>query len=361
MKIKQLTIQNFRNLAWVDLKPESTFNVIYGINGSGKTSFLEAVSYLAMGRSFRSNKYQNLIRNGQQGFVVSGSIESDTPNHLDRIGIARSRGRDSNDLQISINGKHVNRLIDLINHICVQIIQPQGIDLITGGPEQRRSFIDWGVYYSNQDYQSIWFNYKKILQQRNMLLKMKASDEEISVWDDLLCNLSEKITTLRENYLNCLNAILSEKVNQFLPQFCFTFSLSRGWENRSELRSLLRSSLERDKLLGYTFYGCHRADIKIRCDQNLASETLSRGQLKLLVCAMRLSQGTLLQLQHNKSCIYLIDDLSSELDAHSKHILLSDLFRFKNQVFITNISKDLDVPDTDSCNFINIAESIQDF
>lgn len=361
MKINQLTIQNFRNLAWVELKPEASFNVIYGKNGSGKTSFLEAISYLAMGRSFRTNKYQNLIANGQQGFVISADVESDESGYTDRIGISRSRSRENNGLQISINGRNVSRLLDLVNHICVQIIQPQGVELVSGAPELRRNFIDWGVYYSNQDYQDIWSRYKKLLQQRNFLLKSKSPDEEIAIWDDLLCNLSEKITSYRENYLNQLNEIIHEKIGYFLPQFKFSFSLSRGWENRSELRSLLRSNLERDKLLGYTFYGCHRADLRIKCDQNQASETLSRGQLKLLVCAMRLSQGTLLQRQHNRSCIYLIDDLSSELDAHSKHILLSDLFRYKNQVFITNISQDLDVPEADSCNFINIAESIQVF
>ena len=107
---------------------------------------------------------------------------------------------------------------------------------------------------------------------------------------------------------------------------------------------MLDSNLEKDRILGYTFYGCHRADLKIKCNNFSASETLSRGQLKLLVCAMRLAQGSLLKQQIGKSCVYLIDDLSSELDPISREILLNDLKDCKSQVFLTIISKDIQTP-----------------
>ncbi len=361
MRILKLNVCNFRNLTYLELEPSATFNLVYGPNGSGKTSLLEAISFLALGRSFRGTRYPNLINRDKSVLTVSAGIESDRTGFTDTVGISRSRQRDSHDLKLVINGRQSHRLLDLIDKLCVQAIHPQGTELITGGPELRRHYLDWGVYYHNPEYSSCWQQYRKILEQRNVLLKRAAPTPEIVVWDELLCSLAEIITAFREKYLSSLREILTEKCGRFLPNLKLDFSLHKGWENRMELRSLLHSNLEKDRALGYTFYGCHRAELKIKCNQSPAGETLSRGQLKLLVCAMRLSQGWLLQRQMSRSCVYLIDDLSSELDNHSRDLLLDDLYRYNNQVFITNISEDLSFPKHIDCKHIDIAHAIADF
>ena len=327
MFLSRLVISDFRNLEMLDFKPAPGFNVIYGPNGSGKSSVLEAVSYLALGRSFRGYNYQFLIKNGRKSFSVFASVKENHAALTDNIGIAKGRGE---DLQIKINGSKVQRLIDLVDKICVQIIHPQGIELVTQGPELRRNFIDWGVYYSEPKFKDLWFNYKRVIKQRNILLKSKASDFEISVWDELLSSLSEK-----------LNVFLSAQCEQFLPKFSLKFELHSGWNKDFKLRDLLAQNLEKDRVLGYTFYGCHRADLKIKSDSVSAGATLSRGQLKLLVCAMRLAQGLLLKHETGRSCIYLIDDLNSELDSNSQKILLDNLKQCSCQVFITNISREM--------------------
>ena len=341
MDICKLFIQNFRNIAWLDVEPSLGINIIYGPNGSGKTSFLEAISYLACGKSFRSSKYKNLISQFADNFTVSANI-IDEAKIKHTLGISRDRSRD-NDLKISVNSNKSSRIYDLADKLCVQVIHPQSYELIMGSPDTRRQFIDWGVYYSMQDYKNLWNKYRKILVQRNSLLKSKASREEIVVWDDLLCEYSEQITKYRKEYLKEFNEIFSEKIKKFLPGFSINCSLSQGWDSRSNLRSLLSLNLEKDKVLGYTFYGCHRADLKIKSCQQAASDILSRGQLKLLICAMKLSQGSLLFRQKGRRCIYLIDDLTSELDCLSRKLLLNDLSGFSNQVFITNIAGDLDL------------------
>ncbi len=357
MYIQRLFIQNIRNIGWLEIQPSSGINLIYGPNGAGKTSLLEAISYLALGRSFRSSKFHNLISTGKNDFIVSAQV-LDENNLESTLGVSRGRKRD-NDLQISINKKRANRLTDLVDKICVQVIHPQSVELVTGSPELRRHFIDWGVYYSNKDYKDIWSQYRKILLQRNALLKNKAAFDEIIIWDDLLCNLAEKITDLRTKYLDSFNQIFREKTQEFLPGFDITCSLSKGWENQTDLRSLLGLNLEKDRLLGYTFYGCHRADLKIKSSQLSASETLSRGQLKLLVCAMKLSQGSLLFKQTGRKCIYLIDDLTSELDPNSRSLLLKELSCFSNQVFITNIAGDIELPSHNNILRLDISKSIQ--
>ncbi len=360
MLIKRIYIQNFRNIKHLDIKPDLNVNLIFGPNGSGKTSFLEALSCLALGRSFRGAKTPHLIAHDEQSFVLSTEIQQDQSISTDTIGMMRTRTR-GESVQISINGQRTNRLIDIIDKLCVQIIHPQGTELITGSPEERRAFLDWGVYYTFPRFKELWMDYRRILGQRNALLKDRSRNipsSMFTVWDDMLCELSEKITSMREHYLADIRPELNRITAKFLPEIKFDFSLSQGWEKGLKLRDLLSLNIEKDRNLGYTFYGCHRADLKIKTNQSPASETLSRGQIKLLVCAMRLSQGSDLFKENNQSCVYLVDDINSELDQHSRSLLLSEILENNNQLFITNITKDIEFLGIKTPKLIDIQQEI---
>ena len=177
----------------------------------------------------------------------------------------------------------------------------------------------------------------------------------MGVWDEALARLSEQITQKRQAYLEQLQVILQEIVGQFLPDFHLKFELNQGWEKGQDLRVLLAQNLEKDRGLGYTLYGCHRADLKIKNNNISAGATLSRGQLKMLVYAMRLAQGMLLRQLTNRTCIYLIDDLNSELDDRAQRILLDTLVSCQHQVFISNIQQELLFPsDTSQCKVFNL-------
>lgn len=363
MHIKRLVINDFRNLEYVELDPCEGFNFICGPNGSGKTSIIEAIHYLSLARSFRTNVYQYLIRQGAPAFNIFALVHEDNESIDCTLGLSRSRGEKP---VIKINSDPISRMVDLIDHICVQIIHPQGVDLITKEAEGRRGFIDWGVYYTDAEFKSLWLKYRKVLKQRNSLLRreyLKAKglstkvedseasngsflsfNDEISIWNESIAVLSEQITQKRLNYLNDLQVILQDIIGQFLPNFTIKFELNFGWEKSQDLRSLLAQNLEKDKALGYTLYGCHRADLRIKNNTISAGATLSRGQLKMLVYALRLAQGMLLKEQSKKACIYLIDDLNSELDDNSQKILLNTLLQCNHQVFISNIQQELFFP-----------------
>ena len=360
MKIKRLNITNFRNLSSLYIEPSPNFNVIFGNNGTGKTSFLEAISYIGLGRSFRQSKYQSLVKESEQFFAINAHILNDDSSYIDEIGICRYKERNK-PIQLKVNQQSTNRISDIVRMLSVQVIHPQCSQLILGGPEYRRSFIDWGLFYSDASYIELWNKYQKILSQRNSLLKQKTQDDYIEFWNNILSETGEMISEKRENYLNKLLPYFFENLSKFLPNFDFDFVYQKGWENGSNLGSMLALNIEKDRLLGYTFYGCHRADLKIKCNQFAASEMLSRGQLKLLVCAMSLAQGQLLKSLSSKSCVYLIDDLSSELDLTSRQLLLDQLVSSDNQVFLTNISKDIELPQSSSTSFLDIEASIKDF
>ncbi|MGN0915380.1 MAG: DNA replication/repair protein RecF [Succinivibrio sp.] len=358
MLIERLIITNYRNIVSLDVEPSKNFNIIYGPNGSGKTSFLEAISYLGLGHSFRKARLHSLINNEMPFFAISAKIADDKGIRSDNIGILRYKDSKQNSL-ISINSSKSNKLSDLVSYLSVQVIHPQGIELVLDGPELRRAYLDWGLYYSNKEFVSVWSNYRKLLAQRNMLLKRGDKLDDIKLWDDTFCNYANRLTELREKYLEDLTPILNEKLSKFLPNFSFTFHYSKGWENRCSLRSLLDLNLEKDRVLGYTFYGCHRADLKVKCNNSAASETLSRGQLKLLVCALRLSQGQLLRNDSGINCIYLLDDLSSELDPNSRQLLLDELHACGCQVFMTNISKDLGFQEFGDVSYLDIHQALK--
>lgn len=360
MLIKHIRINNFRNIESLDITPNSLVNLIYGPNGCGKTSFLEAISCLAIGRSFRKAKNSNLVKSGEQSFTLTAKIEQDNSSLVDHIGLLRSRNR-SEPVKISINGHKTTRLLDIIDKISLQIIHPQGTALISGEPSERRGYLDWGVYYSQTEFKQKWLIYRRLLEQRNALLKNKNQPfipQQFAVWDDMLANLSEEITNMRNNYLADLLPELERLTAAFLPGLKFNFLLSQGWEKGLNLRDLLSLNLEKDRVLGYTFHGCHRADLKIKVNSFPAGETLSRGQIKLLICAMKLSQGTILYKKTGKRCIYLVDDLNSELDQHSRELLLNEILNSKNQLFITNITDDIQLPAGGSSLRFNIKESL---
>lgn len=358
MYIKKLFVENFRNLSWLEFSPAEGVNLIYGANGSGKTSLLEAISYLSLGRSFKTSKYHSLISNGKSGFIISSKIKEDSDKPEITLGISRDRFRDK-DLHIKINSNKVSNLSELVDKICVQIMHPQGIELITGLPEVRRRFLDWGVYFSVPDYLKLWAKYRRILAQRNWLLKTNSSEAQIVVWDDLFCSLAEKINYYRIRYLKEYIDIFNDKIAKFLPDLTFEFSFYNGWDSEVDLRSAVSLHLEKDRFLGYTFYGCHRADLRLKASNQTAADFLSRGQLKLLVCAMKLSQGYLFFKQTGRKCIFLIDDLTSELDIHSRNLLLNDLSALSNQVFITNISENIDFPGFNNVSCFDIAGNIK--
>ena len=357
MKITNILISNFRNIKASRLITSSNINIIYGDNGCGKTSLLEAISYLSICRSFRGTNANYLIQNKEQEFVLNASIEENLDDLLikSNLGIVRNRSQDN---IVSINGKKTNRLTELIDKICTQAIYPECVDLIIQGPDFRRKFLDWGLYYQYSDFKNLYAQYRKVLKQRNSLLKSNVSNDQIFMWDELLAALSIKINYYREQYLVVFLKELQDILSSFLPGLNFNFSLSKGYPKDAKLIDLLRENLEKDKCLGYTLYGCHRADLKIKVNNLNAAATLSRGQLKLLVCAMRIVQGRILFLSTKRKCIYLIDDINSELDYYSQARLLENIESIDHQVFITNINKDIKFNFNSKVNYFTIKDGI---
>ena len=338
MTLKRLFIQNLRNLGSVDVIPSDRVNLICGENGSGKTSILEAINVLALGRSFRGHKHKPLISQGQDAFTIFGKVAADDGAEIP-IGI--NRKLDGTAI-FKANGCLVGSAAVLANYLPVQVINSDTFLLLEGSPKVRRQFIDWLVFHVEPNFFGAWKDCQRCLKHRNSLLRRDRIDVfELSTWDQELVQLTEQIHQYRVDCIEQFKITFYELLKEFLSVDGIALSYYRGWDKEKSYRDVLESGHERDRQLGYTQLGSHRADLRISVNGQNAAEVLSRGQQKLLVCALKIAQGLVFSRLSGRKTIYLVDDLPSELDEKHRNLLASWLDAMATQVFITGVEPEV--------------------
>lgn len=333
MSLTRLLIKDFRNIASADLTLSAGFNFLIGANGSGKTNVLEAIYMLGHGRAFRSLQTSRVIRHEQPSFVLHGRLQNEEREVA--VGLNKDRQGDS---KVRIDGTDGHKVAELAHLMPMQLITPEGFTLLNGGPKYRRAFLDWGCFHNEAGFFTAWSNLKHLLKQRNAALRQVSCYAQLRPWDKQLIPLAEQISRWRAEYSAAIAADMADTCKQFLPEFSLTFSFSRGWEKETDYAEMLEKNFVRDTQLTYTASGPHKADFRIRADGAPVEETLSRGQLKLLMCALRLAQGEFLTRESGRRCLYLIDDFASELDDVRRGLLASRLKATQSQVFVSAIS-----------------------
>ncbi len=334
--IQQLTVTNVRNLVSASFYPSSSINILYGLNGSGKTSVLESIHLLGMARSFRSTRLRPVINRGAEQCTVFGRLQMyGYESGALPVGVSRDIKEDY--FQIRVGGDSLRSTSELAKLLPLQVINPDTFRLLEGSPKLRRQFIDWGVFHvKHRDFIPLWKRMQKALKQRNTLLRHgRIKGSELSVWNHEFVKAAEAVDKLRQEYLEKLIPIFHRTLSQLTRLDEVSVSYYRGWDRESLLNDALQSSLERDVNSGYTHVGPQRADLRVKLGKANAVDTLSRGQLKLVVCAMKLAQGFLYSELSGKKCVFLVDDLPSELDAPHRRSLCRLFQEMECQTFIT--------------------------
>jgi len=347
--IQQLTITAIRNLAPVTLQPSHSVNVLYGLNGSGKTSVLEAIHILGVARSFRTSRIKPVINHDVQVCTVFGRVGT----NAQTIPVGVSRNAREETRQIRVAGENLKSISELARLLPLQVINPDTFSLLEGAPKLRRQFIDWGVFHvKHQHFFPLWQRMQKALKQRNSLLRHgRIGGFELTSWNIEFEKAANAIDQLRDDYIQKLTPVFNQVLSELADLDNLTIHYYRGWDKERSLQEVLINNLERDMRSGYTHAGPQRADLRIRMGKGSAVDTLSRGQLKLVVCALKLAQGFLYQALQNKQCIFLVDDLPSELDITNRQKLCRLFQTMKCQTFITCVEKgaleSCWLPDTD--------------
>lgn len=330
--IRSFKASHFRCLEKIELDLAPDFNLVYGANASGKTSFLEALAYLGRGKSFRGASTANLVQHGQQEFVLFGQVENDGRHQ--RLGVRNGRA----GLEIRVDGESRRGAASLAEALPLQVIDPEVHNLVAGGPEQRRRFLDWVGFHVEHEHLQAWRRFRRVLKQRNAALRANSRPAAINSWNAEFVELSLVLDASRRRSLDAAIESLKGFGRELLDTE-LDFGYQQGWKQGVELEAALRDGLERDLQLGTTQHGPHRADVKIRYDERLARKLVSRGQQKLLASAMILAATETAQTALERPLLLLLDDPAAELDADALGRLMGAVEMLGCQVVATSLER----------------------
>jgi DNA replication and repair protein RecF len=332
MTVSRLDISSVRNIRHATLYPAPTLNFIYGANASGKSALLEAIFLLGRARSFRSTSIKPVIHFTHDHLLVTAQTVFPSGAHQ-HLGLRL----DNKTCEIRINQHTMPNRSSLAYALPLQLIYPKSYELLDGGPQERREFLDWGVFHHDPAFLPAWRNYKKALAQRNALLKNRQP-EYLQVWNQELSDYGTIVTNCRRRYLEAFSPIFQSIAGHMLELPTIAMSLSAGWDSTEPLLEVLAGDTEKDLRYGFTQSGPHRADLLLTFDRHPARDIVSRGQLKLLVISLKLAQVQLLNLNEEDTACILFDDFAAELDVANRAKVLRYLDNMQSQVFITATS-----------------------
>lgn len=332
MYITRLNIERIRNLTTVALHELQPFNLFYGCNASGKTSVLEAIHLLATGRSFRTHIPKHYIQNQTADAIVFAQSATE------KIGMQKLL---SGEQLIKVNGDHIATQGQLAKLLPLQHIDPQSTDIIDHGAKPRRQLIDWLMFHVEPDFYHAWQYYSRALKQRNSLLKTKRnlSLSELEPWNKMLAEYGEILHAQRIGIVEQWKIYLEQDLKYLLPHLEIQLDYYSGFHTELGLLNDLTVHHQKDVDRRYTEYGPHRADLRLKTKLGDVDSILSRGQKKLLITALKLSQIAMLHAC-NKETVVLLDDLTAELDSTAQRRLIERLGQLGSQVFMTTLEHD---------------------
>lgn len=329
VELRQLRLENLRAIGQLDVEFGPRWNLLTGDNGAGKTTILEAAFLLSHGRSFRMGAREALLRHGAAGYSVFGTFHG--LGAVNRVGLARAGSR----TEARLNGANVG-LGELMRHSAVLCFEPGSHELIAGASEERRRFLDWGVFHVEHDFLANWRRYQRALKQRNALLRSGTGEASLDAWDAELSEAAAPLSAARRRYFDAWSGIATARLAELLgelgePRLAF----DPGHDTDVPLADTLRGRRERDLVRGTTSRGPHRADWSVSFAAAPRREHLSRGQEKLCAFACVLAQAYLFERSAGQWPVVCVDDLAAEVDLTHQVLIVDALEATGAQLLVT--------------------------
>ncbi len=341
MHIKKIKIENFRNYHEEEVQFHEKVNLIVGDNAQGKTNLLESIYVSSLGRSFRTTKEKEMIRFNQPFTrILATYITEDQEKKVD-IGFSKEGKK-----EIKVNNIKVEKMTEMLNHFYVVVFSPDDLKIIKEEPEKRRNFIDRELCKMRISYLNNLVQYKKVLMQRNALLKSDKKDRQsMQVWDDALSQYGAKVILQRKTFVEEIN-IISKEIHQKITQgkeiLEIKYQPSIKPEDVDEgnveklvqkMQQKLADSYNSDIYAGNTGIGPHKDDLLILINGIAARQYGSQGQQRTAALSMKLAEINLIEKEKGEKPILLLDDVLSELDGDRQKYLIEALS--ESQLFIT--------------------------
>ncbi|MDP4180192.1 MAG: DNA replication/repair protein RecF, partial [Bacillota bacterium] len=336
MHIEGLFLKNFRNYEALQVNFIKGFNIIYGNNAQGKTNILEAIYLCSTGRSHRTSKDAELIKNGKEKYIVNVKF---TRNEITGKCIEINYDR-INKKKIKINENPIKKIGDLMGQINSIMFSPEDLQIIKEGPSERRRFIDIALCQLKPSYFFNLQQYIRILNQRNTLLKeislKRMNSSTLDVWNQSLIEIGSKIIKSRIEFIN----ILSEKANinhkkitnneemleiKYVPSIDLNNFNIGVEEIKKTFTNQLKVVLAKEIQKATTIIGPQRDDIEIRLNKESIKLYGSQGQQRTAVLSLKLSELEIVKDDTGEFPILLLDDVMSELDMNRREYLVENI------------------------------------
>jgi len=336
--LKDISLVQFKNYEQADFQFRERIVGICGNNGVGKTNLLDAIYYLCFTKSYFSKSDQQNVHKGSSGFRIDGHFEKEVPPLVPIVCVLRENGKK----EFQSNGEVYEKFSQHIGRFPAVIIAPDDVQIITGGSEERRRFLDALLSQLDAGYLQSLIGYNKVLQQRNGFLK-SLTDKRIQdkslldVYDEQLLRPGMYVFEKRKSFLQTLLPL----VQQFYTQIAGASEpVAFAYESQllqASFKDLLHQSREKDLYLQRTNTGIHKDDIDISFSGQPFKTIASQGQRKSLLFALKLAEYETLKQDKGFPPLLLLDDVFEKLDEHRMHNLLDKVcVQDKGQIFITD-------------------------
>lgn len=330
--LASVELENFRCIEQARLEFDAAGTGIVGPNGSGKTSLLEAIYFLAHGRSFRTNVRSRLKGPHQPYFRVVASVT-----RPDGSRISCGAQVSESETRLRVGGADATSISDVAELLPVQVIDPSVHRVVEEGSSRRRRLLDWGVFHVEHDFLGPWRRYQRALKQRNAALRTRATFDMVETWTSEMGACASRIDQARRSYVERLAPEFSRLGHEILGTVV-TLTYDRGWDESLSLEEALVRASERDHRVGTTTVGPHRADLSFRVGGKVARDRVSRGQQKLLAASLVLAQIAVRARHASEPTLLLLDDPAAELDVDSLGKLLAVVAQLPVQLIATSLT-----------------------
>lgn len=349
MLIKSIKIKNFRNYEEEEVVFHPKLNIITGKNAQGKTNLIEAINLLSLAKSFRTKKENEMIMKGKDFYSVKGEFEKNNKDYCVEIiqNIDHSIKK-----KYLINGAEKSKVFDIIGGVYTIVFSPEDLEIVKGNPEKRRTFLDREIILLRPIYYKKLRKYKKIIMQRNALLKQENVDNTLlDIYDEALAEAGAEIIAERLGYLSILSEAGKEnekKITDEEEELKIIYDSNINIEeekDKDKIKNYIQEELiktrDRDLKIGTTEKGPHRDDFKIFVNDKELKIFGSQGQKRTAALALKLAEEKLIRNEISEQSIILLDDVMSELDTERQKNIIEGFEG--NQIFITgaDISKNV--------------------
>lgn len=350
MHINQLILKDYRNYQDLDLNFSENLNVIYGMNGQGKTNILEAIFVAGFGSSFRTKRDKELINSASTETYIRAELSKSYGDYTIEYTLKKDLKK-----EIKVNKNHLKKRSELFGHLNVVVFSPEDLKLIKEGPSERRRFIDREISNLKKKYCADLIEYHRILSQRNALIKKSRHKQSnldmISIWDEQLASVGTSLMLERKAFIEKLNEVsyklhlqITEGKEEIKLKYLPNIKVNSAEYDKiyMEFLNKLTQQLSNDVDKGYTTVGPHRDDLDIRVNGIDVKTYGSQGQQRTAALSLKLSEIEIIYDEIGEYPVLLLDDVMSELDKKRQNDLLKSLKSLQTIITITDTESIID-------------------